>query len=179
MVPFLVQSSPSGGQVDVNGVDLGRTPVHIQLQCSKRWVGVAVAPGGWAYDQAFYQVTVYPPRGHSGTTQTKRVNACQVKTPPGKLSFDLQLVPALSFPTVPRVHRRSSCREVQFVGPRPFLGNHGENVVVRDGADVELWEVATYDWEFLHLYPYWAKICETSEGTFLLVDDEQLLVIRQ
>lgn len=91
MVPFSVDSVPPGAQVDVNGVTLGHTPTEIQLQCSKRWVGVAVAPGGWAYDNAVYEVTVYPSKERPGLSQTKRVNACQVKNPPGHLSFDLEL----------------------------------------------------------------------------------------
>lgn len=91
MVPFKVDSVPPGAQVDVNGVTLGHTPTEIQLQCSKRWVGVAVAPGGWAYDNAVYDVTVYPAKKLPGLSQTKRVNACQVKDPPGYLSFDLDL----------------------------------------------------------------------------------------
>ncbi|MEK6698212.1 MAG: SHOCT domain-containing protein [Nitrospirota bacterium] len=93
MVPFTVDSTPQGGQIDVNGVTLGTTPMEIQLQCSKRWVGVAVAPGGWAYDNAIYDVTVYPSRNNPGVSQTKRVNACQVKNPPGHLFFDLALDP--------------------------------------------------------------------------------------
>lgn len=91
MVPFNVVSTPPGAQVDVNGVTLGVTPTHIRLQCSKRWVGLAVAPGGWAYDNAIYEVTVYPSKGNPGLSQTKRVNACQLKSPPGNLFFDLSL----------------------------------------------------------------------------------------
>ncbi|MFQ5472300.1 MAG: PEGA domain-containing protein [Phycisphaerae bacterium] len=89
MVPFNVVSNPPGSQVDVNGVTLGVTPTRIELQCSRRWVGVAVAPGGRAYDNAMYEVTVYPPKENPGLSQTKRVNACQLKNPPGNLSFDL------------------------------------------------------------------------------------------
>ena len=93
MVPFKVESTPQGAQVDVNGVNTGTTPTEIQLQCSKRWVGVAVAPGGWAYDNAIYEVTAYPSRQSPGVSQTKRVNACQVQNPPGHLYFDLTLDP--------------------------------------------------------------------------------------
>lgn len=91
MIPFKVDSVPPGAQVDVNGITLGNTPVEIELQCSKRWVGVAVAPGGWSYDNAIYTVTVYPAGTLHGLSQTKRINACQVKNPPGHLSFDLEL----------------------------------------------------------------------------------------
>ena len=56
-------------------------------------VGVAVAPGGWAYDNAIYEVTAYPSRQRHGMSQTKRVNACQVQHPPGHLYFDLALDP--------------------------------------------------------------------------------------
>lgn len=91
MVPFKVDSTPSGAQVDVNGITFGHTPLEIQLQCSKHWVGVAVAPGGWSYDDAVYDVTVYPAGDLRGLSQTKRINACQVKSPPGRLSFDLGL----------------------------------------------------------------------------------------
>ena len=90
IIPFNVASTPPGAQVDVNGVTLGVTPTEIGLQCSKRWVGLAVAPGGWAYDDS-YEVTVYPSKEKPGFSQTKRVNACQVKDPPGHLSFDLGL----------------------------------------------------------------------------------------
>ncbi len=91
MVPFNVTSTPPGAQVDVDGVTLGVTPTEIQLQCSKRWVGLAVAPGGWGYTSPVYEVTVYPSKERPGLSQTKRVNACQVKNPPGHLSFDLGL----------------------------------------------------------------------------------------
>ena len=91
MIPFKVDSTPQGAQVEVNGVTLGTTPTEIQLQCSKRWVGVAIAPGGWDYDAVVYTVTVYPSRQTPGVAQTKRINACQVRNPPGYLYFDLGL----------------------------------------------------------------------------------------
>ena len=92
MVTYKVNSTPPNAQVDVNGTSLGKTPTEIHLQCSKRWVGVINAPGGWAYDNSVYEVTVYPSSQNSGFSQTKRVNPCQWqgKTTP-ELNFDLGL----------------------------------------------------------------------------------------
>jgi hypothetical protein len=55
-------------------------------------VGVAVAPGGWAYDHAVYEITVFPPEGEPGYSQTKTVNACEViEMGSASVHFDLQL----------------------------------------------------------------------------------------
>ncbi len=91
MVPFVVESEPPGALVDVNGVSLGATPTQIQLRCVKRWVGVLNAPGGWAYANPPYAVTVYPSRQAPGISQTKWVNPCEIATPPGRLHFNLGL----------------------------------------------------------------------------------------
>jgi len=93
MVPFKVESTPQGAQIAVNSLSVGATPTEIQLQCSKRWVGLFVAPGGWAYDKAIYEVTAYPLRQHPSISQTKQVNACQVDNPPGYLYFNLVIDP--------------------------------------------------------------------------------------
>jgi hypothetical protein len=91
MVPYQVESTPPGARIEVNSVSMGATPTTIELQCSKRWVGVAVTPGGWAFDNAVYDVSAFPTKDHPGLSQTKRVNACQLKEPPGRLHFDLGL----------------------------------------------------------------------------------------
>lgn len=91
MVPYQVDSTPPGAKIEVNGTSMGAAPAIIQLQCSKRWVGLAVAPGGWAYDNAVYDVSAYPTKENPGLSQTKRVNPCQLKEPPGHLHFDLTL----------------------------------------------------------------------------------------
>ena len=91
MVPYQVESTPIGAQIEVNGVSMGAAPTTIELQCSKRWVGLAVAPGGWAFDNAIYDVSAFPSKENPGMSQTKRVNACQLKEPPGHLHFDLGL----------------------------------------------------------------------------------------
>ena len=92
MIPFSIDSKPPGAHVDVNGVAMGVTPTSIQLSCTKRWVGIAVAPGGWAYDSAEYEIEVYPSEGNPGMTQTKTVKACQARNirSPG-ITFDLRL----------------------------------------------------------------------------------------
>lgn len=93
MIPFHVDSTPPGAQVDVNGMSMGITPTEIKLKCSKRWVGLAVAPGGWEYDNTLYEVAAYPSRDNPGVSQAKRVNPCQIENPPGRLHFDLGLDP--------------------------------------------------------------------------------------
>lgn len=92
-IRFNVDSTPHGAQVDVKGVSQGVTPLQVGLQCKKRWVGVANAPDGWEYDRAVYEVTAFPPREQGGTSQTKRVNACEVLHGVGHLVFDLGLQP--------------------------------------------------------------------------------------
>ncbi|MFH1674815.1 MAG: PEGA domain-containing protein [Pseudomonadota bacterium] len=92
MVPYKVTSAPSGAPVEVNGVHKGDTPTEIQLGTSKRWVGVCVAPGGWAYGNETYSVTAYPPAGSTGPlrSQTKMVRP-QETLQGGALFFDLRL----------------------------------------------------------------------------------------
>jgi hypothetical protein len=91
MVPYHVESTPPGAQIDVNGVSMGTAPTTIQLQCSKRWVGVINAPGGWSYDRSIYTVVAYPTKENPGMSQTKQVNACEIKHPRGHLHFELGL----------------------------------------------------------------------------------------
>ncbi|MBH3360474.1 PEGA domain-containing protein [Pseudomonas guariconensis] len=90
MVPVDIVSEPSGAQIDVNGVTVGATPVRVQLACTKRWVGVINAPDGWAYDNAVYEVKAIPMAG-AGTVQSKRINSCEIKSPPGRMRFDLAI----------------------------------------------------------------------------------------
>lgn len=91
LVPYQIDSTPPGAKIEVDGVSFGATPTRIELQCNKRWVGLAYAPDGWAYDGSGYQVTAFPTKASPGVAQTKRINACQIKTPPGRLHFDLGL----------------------------------------------------------------------------------------
>lgn len=90
MVPVDIESAPPGAQIDVNGVTLGSTPIRVQLACSKRWVGVMNAPDGWAYDNAIYEVKAIPMAGE-GVVQSKRINSCEIKSPPGRMRFDLAI----------------------------------------------------------------------------------------
>ena len=91
-VPYEVTSVPSGAPVEVNGVHLGNTPTQIYLDASKRWVGVYVAPDGWAYGNETYRVTAYPPPDSKETlrSQTKVVRP-QETLQGGALFFDLTL----------------------------------------------------------------------------------------
>lgn len=92
MKKFLVTSQPSGAAVDVNGMNMGNTPLVIELQCSKAWVGLANAPGGWNYDNAKYEIEVLPNEKMEGFSQKKTVNACQWQGKgAGKIVFDLNL----------------------------------------------------------------------------------------
>lgn len=91
MIPVDIESTPPGAQIDVNGASFGPTPVRVQLACSKRWVGVANAPGGWAYDRAVYEVTANPAQDIPGMTQTKSINACEIKSPPAHMRFDMAI----------------------------------------------------------------------------------------
>jgi hypothetical protein len=77
MIPVAVISTPPGAQVDVNGISMGTPPAQLSLSCPKRWVGVANAPDGWAYDGSIFEITVYPSSGNPGYSQTKRINPCQ------------------------------------------------------------------------------------------------------
>jgi hypothetical protein len=92
MVPVKVTSTPRGAQVDVNGVSMGTTPVQVSLSCSKRWVGILNAPGGWAYDGSAFEIAVYPSSQEPGHSQTKRINPCQWAGPgTPEVKFDLGL----------------------------------------------------------------------------------------
>ena len=92
MVPYKVTSVPSGAPIEVNGVKVGETPAQIQLGTSKRWVGVAIAPGGWAYGNEMYNVTAFPPPDSNEPlrSQTKIVRP-QDTLQGGELFFDLRL----------------------------------------------------------------------------------------
>lgn len=76
MFTYHVESEPSGGLVEINGVYIGETPTTIELGDNKVWVGILYAPGGWRSGQTPYNVTVYPPKGEAGnglTSQTKMI----------------------------------------------------------------------------------------------------------
>jgi hypothetical protein len=92
MVSFRVESDPPGAPVEVDGVSFGVTPTTIQLGAARRWVGVMNAPDGWAYDRSSYSVTVYPPRGFNGVSQTKQISPASTLQG-GRLFFDLHLDP--------------------------------------------------------------------------------------
>ncbi len=91
MVRYQVDSTPPGAQIEVDGVSMGKAPTSFELQCSKRWVGMAVAPGGWEYDKVVYEVIAYPTKDNPGLSQSKGVNACQIQQEQGFLHFDLTL----------------------------------------------------------------------------------------
>lgn len=85
-------SDPPNAPVEVNGVSMGETPTSVELGCSKKWVGLVNAPGGWANTSGPYEIKAYPPRGFSGQSQTRRVDPCQWSgegVP--RISFDLNL----------------------------------------------------------------------------------------
>lgn len=92
MVPYKVTSIPIDAPVEVNGIHMGNTPTQIQLGTSKSWAGVCVAPGGWAYGNERYNVTVFPPIDSTNTlySQTKVIMP-QMTPQGGDLFFDLRL----------------------------------------------------------------------------------------
>lgn len=92
MISFRVESDPPGASVEVDGVSAGVTPTTIRLGADKRWVGLANSPDGWEYSRATYEVTVYPPRGSGGVSQTKRISPATTLEG-GRLFFDLRLEP--------------------------------------------------------------------------------------
>jgi hypothetical protein len=92
MMKFKVVSEPSGAQVDVNGISIGKTPTEMTLECSRWWVGIANSPDGWAYENTTYEVTAYPSSANPGYSQTKRINPCLWKgDQPAVLNFYLGL----------------------------------------------------------------------------------------
>jgi len=93
MVPYQVNSTPPGAQIDVNGVSMGIAPIQIELACIKRWV---CPPGPhahcrWEFDDYVYEVTAHPTKDNPGLSQTERVNVCQLKAPAAQINFDLRL----------------------------------------------------------------------------------------
>lgn len=76
-VYFSVLSDPERAQVDINGKKVGQTPTKISLECSREWVGVMVAPGGWLRTSDLYEVKVHPPVGLSGQSQSQFVDPCK------------------------------------------------------------------------------------------------------
>ena len=87
-VPYQVNSTPPGAQVYVNHISMGIAPIQIKLTCDKRWVCAATAPCGWESDDAVDEVTAYPPEDNPGPSQTKHVNACQLKDSSAYINFD-------------------------------------------------------------------------------------------
>lgn len=91
-VVYRVTSTPAGAQVDVEGVEMGKTPTVIRLACAKRWVGVMNSPDGYANASGTYEVKVYPLLGTGGVSQTKRVNPCNWRGEGApSINFDLAL----------------------------------------------------------------------------------------
>ena len=88
-VPYQVSSTPPGAQIFVNGVSMGIAPIQIELACDKRWACVAGTPCGWDFIDAVYEVTANLNNDTPSLSQTQRVNACQLKAPPGHIHFDL------------------------------------------------------------------------------------------
>lgn len=73
----------------------GRTisrKTKIELECVKHWIGINPGgQGGWASDKVTYEITAIPSKNTPGISQTKRINPCELKDPPGRLLFDLAL----------------------------------------------------------------------------------------
>lgn len=91
-VTYSVYSDPSPAPLDVNGVSMGETPTTVSLECAKKWVGLAMAPGGWANASGSYEVKVFPPKGSTGLSQSKLVDPCQWAGQGNpELRFDLNL----------------------------------------------------------------------------------------
>lgn len=95
MVPYQVTSDPTGAQVDINGTTAGNTPLTIELQCSKTFVGYGNSPTGYVNATGTYTIVVYPAKGMKGYSQTKRVDPCQYAGDYGKINFNLELDPVL------------------------------------------------------------------------------------
>jgi hypothetical protein len=92
MTDVRVESEPTGAQVDVNGISVGRTPAVVSLNCSKTWVGLAHSPDGWARGNAKYKITVYHLSGTPGNSLSKHIDACQwTGDQPAAIKFDLGL----------------------------------------------------------------------------------------
>jgi len=91
LIPFQVTSEPSNALIEVNGVNVGHTPIQITLINSKRWVGIINAPGGWAYTGETYNVTAFPPRDATEIliSQTKQVTPLMFPQG-GNIFFDLR-----------------------------------------------------------------------------------------
>lgn len=91
-ITYDITSQPPSAPVDVNGVSMGVTPTKAVLKCSKKWVGLAYSPDGWANASGKYEITAYPPTGFSGQSQSKNVDPCQWEGTNNPLvQFDLGL----------------------------------------------------------------------------------------
>ncbi|QJD30955.1 SHOCT domain-containing protein [Methylococcus geothermalis] len=91
-ISYEVTSRPPQAPVEVNGVNMGETPTVVSLRCSKTWVGLMNAPGGWANSSGNYKVTAYPPKNSAGQSQSKFVDPCQWEGEGNpKIFFDLNL----------------------------------------------------------------------------------------
>lgn len=125
-ITYSVSSDPVGAQIDVNGVNMGSTPLDISLMCAKRWVGLAVAPGGWANTSGKYEVKAYPPKGFSGQSQVKMVNPCEWAGE-GKpaLSFDLSLEKVFPTQKIELIGNSSSNKYQQAVQSLRTLRDQG------------------------------------------------------
>lgn len=92
-VPYQVTSIPSGAAVEINGVLMGNTPTQLTLETRKEWVGVAFAPGGWAYGNDRYEITAYPPANANKDSypQTKTIIPAQnARAGGGAIFFDFR-----------------------------------------------------------------------------------------
>lgn len=91
-VTYDISSEPPQAPVDVNGVNMGKTPTTTTLECSKKWVGVINSPDGWANASGKYEIKAYPPKGFRGQSQTKNIDPCQWKGEGNpSIQFDLGL----------------------------------------------------------------------------------------
>lgn len=68
-VRYSVTSEPSGAQVEVDGVSMGTAPTEFTVDVPRRWVGLANAPGGWAYEPTISSIRILPPEDYDGDRQ--------------------------------------------------------------------------------------------------------------
>ena len=91
MIRYTVETNPRDAIIDVNGVNLcTQTPCEIQLECKRRWVGLAYSSSGYA-GSSVYTVEALP-RARGLQSQRKIVDACQTaEDVGGRIYMDMEL----------------------------------------------------------------------------------------
>jgi hypothetical protein len=91
-VPFVIDSTPQGAQVDVDGVNFGVTPATVTYSVTQLWNGLLNTPN-WVPAYQISTITVFPPvnGGDALVTQSKTIQ-------PGvtggrRVFFDLRVAP--------------------------------------------------------------------------------------